>query len=65
MLKLIDTVNQVKEASLHSALNATAMEDIDFSSASAGPSGWSQVFSVSFQVPRWKGIDFKKYFLEK
>ena len=36
----IDAVNQAKEASPHTALNATTVEDSDFSSASAGPLWW-------------------------
>ena len=61
----IDAVNQAKEASPHTTLTAITMEDIDFSSASAGPSRLSQVASVKNKVPKWKDIDLKNYFCRK
>ena len=61
----IDTVNQAKKASLHTALDAVAMEDNDFSSASVEPSRSSQVTSVKSNVPKWKDIGLKSIFLKK
>ena len=51
----IDTVNQAKKASPHSALNATVNEDSDFSLASARHSRSFQVCSVKSKVPKWNG----------
>ena len=57
-----DAINQAKEASPHTALNATAMEDSIFSSASAGLSRSSQVVLLKARFPSGRTLIEKSIF---
>ena len=57
-----DAINQAKEASPHAALNATAMEDSVFGSASAGLSRSSQVVLLKARFPSGRTLIERVFF---